>query len=62
MTFFKDPHFVLGGLTIMFKGRRGLIPGMKRLFKTGKLDSMFYEMLKCYRNVTKKETTINLSI
>lgn len=51
----KNPSFLIFGTTIIFKGISGIIPGIKRFFNTGKIDSIFVEILKEYRLKTKKE-------
>jgi anaerobic magnesium-protoporphyrin IX monomethyl ester cyclase len=42
----KNPSFLFGGLTIIIKGIAGINLGLKRLIKTGKVDSLFVEILK----------------
>jgi anaerobic magnesium-protoporphyrin IX monomethyl ester cyclase len=55
LTMMKNPAFIMGGIKIFLKGMRGFPKGLKRVIKTGKLDSLFVEILKSYRNRLKEE-------
>ena len=54
-TLMRNPSFIFGGLMIAFKGIGGLRKGLGRFFKTGKIDSIFVELLVNYRMKTKKQ-------
>ncbi len=53
LTFFKNPQFLIGATKIFLKGSDGLIPGIKRFIQTGKLDSIFIQVLTEYRKKMK---------
>jgi len=53
--YIKDPRFILGGISIIFRGRKGIFKGFGRFFRTRKIDSIFVEILKEYRRKTKNE-------
>lgn len=55
LTMLEDTKFLLGGLSIVAKGKLGFIKGIKRFVKTGKIDSIFVEVLATYRNKLKKD-------
>lgn len=53
-TFLRDPRFILGGFRIFFVGIKGLLPGIRRFINTGKIDSIFIQLLAEYRKKMKK--------
>jgi hypothetical protein len=59
MNLIKNPHFYLGALRIIFKGGSGLISGLKRFIKTGKIDSIPVQVVREYRHRTKNESFKN---
>lgn len=50
----RDPRFFFGGLKFAVLGYRGIVPGLKRVIKTGKIDSLLVETLHSYRLRLKK--------
>lgn len=48
-TLLRNPSFILGSALIFLLGLPGLPRGLRRLISTGKLDSVFVEMLRHYR-------------
>ncbi len=53
MTMMRRPRFLLGSASIILKGFQGLPEGIKRFAKTGKIDSIFLEILHAYRGREK---------
>jgi anaerobic magnesium-protoporphyrin IX monomethyl ester cyclase len=54
LTFLRDPHFIPGSINIFLGGLDGLQPGLKRFMNTGKIDSIFMQVLRQYRNKMKR--------
>ncbi|MBW2993395.1 B12-binding domain-containing radical SAM protein [Candidatus Woesearchaeota archaeon] len=57
-TFLGNPKFLFGGIKIFLTGINGLIPGIKRFINTGKIDSIFIQILKEYRRKMKRLSQI----
>lgn len=49
--FFKDPHLFLQGLQYVIKGIYRLPAGIKRMFRTGRIDAIFSELYKGYLEI-----------
>jgi len=47
--FIRDPRFIINGIKITLLGYKGWIKGIKRVIKTGKIDSLLVETLHAYR-------------
>jgi anaerobic magnesium-protoporphyrin IX monomethyl ester cyclase len=55
LTMLKNPSFVAGSSQILLKGIGGLTQGIKRFLMTGKIDTVFVEILHNYREKLKKQ-------